>query len=224
VLAALGIVWLVCRGGGGDGATGQGPSRVTTAGSVSRDVIVVPPPVRYADSTVQRLAARLRAGDLRSRVEAAHALAALGPRAYEAVPALLNAMARRSCEIEFSQAVGKAMKAIGASALPALAAALRSRLPAARFHAASALAKLGPTAAPAVGALVDALEGDPDYSVRSNAATALGAIGPAASSALPALLRAAGNPNEKLTHDPARAELRIRARVAQIQVRGGEGR
>jgi len=221
VVAGL-LIWLLSRSGGTGGGTKEPKDSKPTA-SPSRDVTLVPTPSSYAHAEVSHQVARLRSPDLRWRVEAAKGLAAMGPRAYEAVPALLNAMARKSCEIEFSQAVGKAMKAIGVQALPALANALRSPVAQARFHAASALAKLGPTAAPAVNLLADVLDRDPDYSVRSNAAAALGAIGPAAEPALPALRRAAGNPNEKLTHDPERAELRVRARMAMLQVRGGAG-
>ncbi|MBM4034306.1 MAG: hypothetical protein FJ291_21385 [Planctomycetes bacterium] len=217
-LALLGAVWLLVRPGT-DSATPATDGGRPTA-SVERDVILVSVPASYTDAGVGRLASQLRSSDLRSRVEAANALAALGPRAAEAVPALLNAMGRGSSEIEFARAVGKAMKAIGAAAVPRLIGALRSEAAKARFHAAGALAKLGPEAAGAVAALAEALEGDPDYSVRSNAAVALGAIGPAASSALPALRRVAGNPNEKLTGDPARAELRVRARMAMDQVKG----
>jgi HEAT repeat protein len=218
-MALGGIVWLLTRPGEDAGGTGPTGSGRPTA-SVERDVILVSVPASYSDASVERLARQLRSSDLRSRVEAANALAALGPRAGEAVPALLNAMGRAASEIEFARAVGKAMKAIGPAAVPRLVSALRSDVPKARFHAAGALAKLGPDAAGAVAALTEALEADPDYSVRSNAAVALGAIGPAASSALPALRRAAGGPNEKLTGDPARAELRVRARMAMDQVKG----
>ncbi len=218
-VALLGIVWLLTRPGEEGGTTrATGSSRPVA--SVSRDVTLVSVPTSYSDASVGRLAGQLRSSDLRSRVEAANALAALGPRAQEAIPALLNAMGRMSSELEFSRAVGKAMKAIGAAAVPQLAGALRSGVPKARFHAAAALARLGPEAAPAVSALVEALEGDSDYSVRSNAAAALGAIGPAAASALPALRRAAGNPNEKLTSDPARAEVRVQANRAMDQIKG----
>lgn len=177
-------------------------------------------PTSYSDSSVGQLAGELRASNLRTRMAAANALAALGPRAREAIPALLNAMARPSSEIEFSRAVSKALKAIGAAGVPQLVSVLRTGGAKARFHAAGALAKLGPDAAGAVAALAEAVENDADYSVRSNAASALGAIGAAAAAALPALRQAAGNPNEKLTHDAARAELRVRAQMAIGQIKG----
>lgn len=223
VAAGLVVCLVLSRSGAKEGGT-QEPNGTRPTASPTRDVLVVPMPESYARAEVAQQVARLRSRDLGWRVGAANALAAMGPRAYEAVPALLNAMARKSCEIEFSQAVDKAMKAIGVQALPALANALRSNVAQARFHAASALARLGPAAAPAVNLLAEALETDPDYSVRSNAADALGAMGPAAASAMPALRRAAGNPNEKLTGDPARAQLRVRARMAMLKVRGGAGK
>ncbi|MBM4040065.1 MAG: HEAT repeat domain-containing protein [Planctomycetes bacterium] len=218
VIAGLAALLLLGRSRGTNGH-----AREPNDSKAARGDLIVPMPQSYMHTDVAHQVARLRSPDLRWRVEAANTLATMGPRAYEAVPALLNAMARKSCEIEFSQAADKALKAIGASALPALADALRSNAPQARFHAASALAKLGPAAAPAVNLLAEVLESDPDYSVRSCAADALGAIGPAASPALPALRRAAGNPSEKLTGDTERAQLRVRARMAMLKIRGGTG-
>jgi len=178
--------------------------------------------VSYSDRGVARGGEQLAARRLADRVAAARALASLGPRAAEAVPALLHALSKPSCEIEMQAACQKALKAIGPAATPELVAALRSGQPKMRFQAAMAIVKLGPLARDAVGPLTGALENDPDYSVRTAAATALGAIGPAASPALGALKRAAGNPNQKLTHDPQRAELRVRAWSALREIREGK--
>lgn len=226
VLAAVGALWLANRGGRAPAAAttpGASPS-ASPAATPTRDVTVVSVPASYSDPAVARFAAQLRAPALRSRVEAAESLAALGPRAREAVPALLNAMARKNSEIEFARAVSKAIKAIGPAAVPPLAAALRSGNPQARFHAAAALNRLGPDGAGATDALIEVLEGDEDMTVRSNAAVALGAIGPAASAALPALKRAAGNPNERLGGNAAKAELRVRAQMAIDQIKGTIGK
>jgi HEAT repeat protein len=137
------------------------------------------------------------------------------------VPALLAGLARPSPGIEFQMAVGKALKAIGPSAVPPLRAALRAGQARTRFYAARALSKLGPAAAPAVPALIDVLEHDRDYGVRGSAAAALGAIGPPAHKAMPALRRAAGNPNTPFSGDPERDELRVAAQMALRQLRDG---
>ncbi len=213
------IVWLLSRPGG-EGRASRGTEGARPTASVSRDVTLVSVPASYSDASVARLTRQLRSPDLRSRVEAANGLAARGPGAVEAVPALLNAMGRTSCELEFSRAVGKAIKAIGAPAVPALVNALRSGGAGARFQAALGLAKLGPEAAEAVAPLSEVLEGDPDFTVRANAAVALGAIGSAASKALPALRRAAGDTNKEFSNDPARDELRVRASMAIDQIKG----
>lgn len=221
-LALIAVFWLLSRRGSGDGdaprpaqhTPGQAP-----AASTNRDVTLVSVPASYSDAAVGRLAAQLRSPDLRTRVAAANALAGLGPSAREATSALLNALARRNSEIEFERAVSKAMKAIGPAAVPQLVEVLRGGGAQARFHAAAALSRLGPDAAGALSALIEALESDPDMSVRSSAAVALGAIGPPAEAALPALRRAVGNPNERLTHDAARAELRVRAQMAIGQIK-----
>lgn len=225
-LALAGLVWALTRRDDGPAARGTpgAPAGVPAGASPTRDVTVVSVPASYSEAGVARLAAQLRAPSLRSRVEAAESLAALGPRAREAVPALLNAMARRNSEIEFARAVSKAIKAIGAAAVPQLVAVLRSGSSQARFQAAAALNRLGPDGAGATDALIEVLEGDEDMAVRSNAAVALGAIGPAASAALPALKRAAGNPNERLGGNAAKAELRVRAQMAIDQIKGAIGK
>jgi len=225
-VAVLGFVCFVASRreeteGGGQTSQPYGPSSSGTRAAY-REPSGVELPTSYASRDVDRLAAQLGARDLRSRIAAAQAIAAMGPGASEAVPALLDAMARKSLEIELSRVLDKAVKAIGPMAVPGLIAALRAGSPKARFVAATAIAQLGPAAAGAVQPLISVVESDPDYSVRSNAAAALGAIGPGASAALPAL-RKVGGANTKLTHDPGRAELCVRARVAidQIQEKAG---
>ena len=220
--ALLIVGLLLLLGGGGGGAKPSG-NATPAAGSAHGESSGIAVPTSYTDASVGRLAGQLRARDLRPRLDAAKALAGLGPRAREAVPTLLDAMARPSNEIEFAMALGKAMKAVGPAAVLPIIGILKSGTTKARFVAASALGKLGPDAAGAVQALVQALENDPDTSVRATAASALGAIGAAASSALPTLREAAGNPNETLTHNPQRAELRVRAQVAMDQIKGKMG-
>jgi HEAT repeat protein len=59
-----------------------------------------------------------------------------------------------------------------------------------RVEAATALAAAGPSAAPAVPALIEALNNDSDPLVRRLSAYALGQIGPAAKEAIPSLTAA----------------------------------
>jgi len=175
--------------------------------------------VNYSDREVARLARQLDAEQIRTRTAAAKTLAGMGPRAKEAMPALLEALGRPAAGIEFERAVGQAIQAIGPAALPELLTALKSNDTQTRTCAATALGKIGPSASGAVQALIGALESDRDYGVRSSAAAALGAIGPGAKAALPALKRAAGSPMAKLTDNPADSELRVRARMAIDQIR-----
>jgi HEAT repeat protein len=177
-------------------------------------------PRHFADADVGRLAEQLGSRDLAARTAAARTLAALGPRAKDAVPELLDCMAKTASGIEFEVAVAKAMKSIGAAGLPDLLAALGSADPRRRFTAARALAKLGPLAASATPQLVAALERDRDDAVRASAATALGAIGPPAAAALPALRSLVGNPNTPFTGIPAKDELRVAAQMAMKKIQG----
>ncbi len=82
-----------------------------------------------------------------------------------------------------------------------------------REGAATALGRLGPDAAPAVPALIEAFE-DPDDYVRWKAAEALGEIGPAAKDALPMLDAAANAKQIDVITQAA-------ARKAVQQIRGG---
>ena len=210
-VVAGGVVAAVLVRSGGGSASRRGPT-AHAGGQTRREAVV------YSSHEVGRWGRQLHARGLRARLAAAQALARMGPRAAEAVPDLLAAMARRSAEIEFRMALGRAVRAMGSSAVPYLVAALGSEAPRTRFDAAQALAKLGPEARGALEPLIEVVERDRDYSVRACAAAALGAIGPPAAAALPALRRAAGNPNEPLTHDAPRSELRVRARMAIDQI------
>src|SRR5215213_5627446 len=72
-------------------------------------------------------------------------------------------------------------------------AMVRGSDPTEQAQGALGLAKLGPAAAPAVPALVDALK-SPDQLVKQNAALALGDVGPEARAAVPALTVALTDP------------------------------
>jgi len=225
LVAALALVVLTRRDRGETAKAAPATSASHGSASAYRpEPTGIQEPSSYSDGSVGRLAAQLRARDLRTRTAAAQALTAMGPQASEAIPALLEAMAKPNVEIELSRALTRTLKAIGPAAVPNLVAALRTSGPRGRFQAAMALATLGPTAAGAVQPLIAALESDADSSVRTGAATALGSIGPSASAALPALRKAVGNPNEKLSGDPQRAELRVRAQMAIDQIKGILGR
>jgi HEAT repeat protein len=141
----------------------------------------------------------------------------MGPRAREAIPALLKAMSRKGAAIEVTINVARAIKAIGVSAIPDYIDCLESGDPGVRFSAAQVLGEFGEKAEPAVDALVEALENDEDMNVRLSAAAALGRIGRAAHAAVPALRRVRGSINKPLTGDPE-AELRARAQAALNQI------
>jgi HEAT repeat protein len=179
-------------------------------------------PRAYTDADVGRLAEQLGSRDLAARTAAARTLATLGPRAKDAVPELLDCMAKPALGIEFEVAVAKALKSIGAAAMPDLLAALGSGDPRRRFTAARALAKLGPQAAGATQRLVAVLERDPDDGVRSSAAAALGAIGQPAAAAVPALRSLVGNPNTPFTGNPKTDELRVAAQMALKKIQEGK--
>ena len=142
---------------------------------------------------MRRLVERLNDKDEpeRDRVAAAEALADLGPRARDAVPALVGILAQKHPPILLERAVGKTLRAIGRDAVPELVALLKAGKVATRLGATKALEIIGRAAKAAVEPLIKALETDDDYGVRIGAARALGAIGPGAAGALPALRKAA---------------------------------
>ena len=148
-----------------------------------------------------------------SRRSALEALKELGTEARGAVPALIELAKRGGGESgEVTEALGGtgsegaarvlmeglgekdygepayALRRLGPAAVPELVKALDSgRHPAV---VARILGELGPTAKPAVPALIRALRG----AARKSAAAALGEIGPAAKSAVPALTAAVADP------------------------------
>ena len=161
--------------------------------------------------------------DPRTASGAAEALGRMGPDATDAVPALTEAM--RGTNIVLCRLAAKALSQVGRAALPQLLVHLRHRDPFVRGEAALALGWMGPAAATAVFALIEALKaGDtgrrlaplvadgsrtpatpvtpavagPADGCRVNAALALGRIGPAAAAAVPALQQVAADPHEPL--------------------------
>ena len=150
-------------------------------------------PRAIEDGTVRRLVERVNDKDEpeRDRVAAAEALAKLGPRAGDAVPALVGILAQKHPPILLERAADKALRAIGRDAAPELVALLKAGKVATRLGATKALETIGPAATAAVEPLIKAMETDDDYGVRIGAARALGAIGAGAAAALPALRKAA---------------------------------
>ena len=101
-----------------------------------------------------------------------------------------------------------ALSRIGDAAVPALIETLNDPDQQVRAQAATALARMGPKAGPAIDALVHALD-DPNEEVRRGAARALGQIGPEAEEAVPALIQAIKDPRNKPHEQPVEVEKEI---------------
>lgn len=125
-----------------------------------------------------------------ARISAAERLAAIGPAAEGAVPALIEALGNRNRVVSLDEDLpGKAAVAlarIGPAAIPPLVKALTHEDDLIRGGAGDALGRIGPDADCAVPAIVEALE-DERMIVRATAARALGTMGPRAAPAAPAL-------------------------------------
>lgn len=163
------------------------------------------PTAPVVDAEVERLAAELAQSDAGTRRRAAQELAARGPAAAPAVPALVTALADRSPDVRLRSA--EALGRIGPSAsaaAPALAAALRDSDPLVPAEAAKALGLLGDAAAPAAEALGSAL-GHKDVAVRREAARALARMGRRAEPALSALVAALSDKDKTVCAQAARA-------------------
>ncbi len=119
------------------------------------------------------------------------ALGDIGPSAEVAVPALRNVLSDEDLDVRLKAA--KALWQISRQpddVLPAFTAILENGTDDQRCDAAERLKEMGPWAAPAVPALVNAVKNDSYEYARCNAAEALGEIGPEAVSAIPALATA----------------------------------
>ena len=138
----------------------------------------LPKPIRLA------VLGRVSAPDAKNiRSTAARTLAAIGPDAKSAVPALTQALHSGDANLRW-EAAG-ALSRIGGPGLPHLASALADKDPAVRRAAASVLGDLGPDATMAAPALLKALGDQYDY-VRVAAATSLSKLG---TNALPFLMQ-----------------------------------
>lgn len=150
----------------------------------------------YGAPAPERLAAALNDPDFRVRWHAAAALMQIRRSAHAAAPALRRAMDDEEWLVR--NAAGRALEDVAdKQSVPMLAEALQDQSAETRYHAARALARVGPGSAPAVPVLVAALR-DPDWEVRMESAWALSAVGPGAAAAEPALLTALRDPDPQV--------------------------
>jgi len=150
----------------------------------------------FGPSATKRLAEALRDPDARVRWHAAAALMQLGRGARQAGPALRRAM--DDAEWPVRNAAGRALEDVAdEETVPLLAEALTDPSAETRYHAARALARVGPGSAEAVPVLTAALS-DADWEVRMESAWALAAVGGAAAASQPALLLALHDPDPQV--------------------------
>jgi HEAT repeat protein len=124
---------------------------------------IVVPLVRMGSAAVPALVEALKQEG--GNKEAATVLGLIGPRAADAVPALMEVLKDRHTPADRREAAAFALGRIGTPAadiVPALIAALKDEKPEVRQRAADALAWIGPPAREAVAALVAAIKDDDD--------------------------------------------------------------
>src|SRR5439155_17557853 len=129
-------------------------------------------------------------GSVEEREAAARSLGAIGTSAAKAVPDLVSAMATKRIQVGTAVPALVALGYTPVEAVPLLIAQLRastnSPVP---LNSVRCLGLIGAPAAPAVPALIDALQ-NTESRARAPVAFALGQIGPKGSMAVPALTRA----------------------------------
>ncbi len=141
-----------------------------------------------ADLPIERWEGELASDDPPRQVGAARAIAAAGPAAVEAIPALLGAI-ERTWDPEVVRESTRAIAAMGDAAVPLLVAELEAGSSFEAPAVLAALAELGPKARDAVPVLVELLEVH-----GQSAAQTLGRIGPEAVEPLVGVLRDASAP------------------------------
>jgi HEAT repeat protein len=132
---------------------------------------------RADETSAEKLAQTLRSADGSAQLKACEALAAMGPKAKAALPALVEALKSDKADLQWRAAL--AIGAIGSGAddaVPALTKALASDNPKVRAYAAHALGEIGPAAQSAASALIK-LAVDKDQYVRREVRDALPLIG-----------------------------------------------
>jgi HEAT repeat protein len=135
---------------------------------------------------VADLIAKVKVGD----AKAAYTLGEMGPKAKDAIPALIAALQKMPMPGDaMPDNAALALGKIGPDAVPALIDVLKdSKAEKAWQYAATALKGIGPAAKEAVPVLVDVAKGSNDPLAPLLAVDALGAIGPAAKGAVPTLV------------------------------------
>jgi tRNA A-37 threonylcarbamoyl transferase component Bud32 len=169
------------------------------------------PATPAVDPELERLTAELGDRDAATRRRAAQELAARGPLAAQAVPALVVALSDRSPDVRLraAEALGRIGPAAAAGSM-ALAGALRDTDALVPAEAAKALGLLGDAAAPAASALGSALS-HRDVAVRREAARALARMGRRAEPALAPLVTALSDKDKTVCAQAARALGRLGA-------------
>ncbi|MGE3806225.1 MAG: HEAT repeat domain-containing protein, partial [Gemmataceae bacterium] len=153
----------------------------------------------------------VQSGDKQVRESAIRAIGELGPKAEEAIPALIEAMKKRdnvglgtmvkgrddgyapnstreSAVWALLQIGPKGKEALARSGLTILLEGLKDKDPSVRDHTLTALGQLGPLAKPAIPEMVRCLA-DPSTSVSHSAQFALQSVGPEAAPAVLACLK-----------------------------------
>ncbi|HEY4234909.1 MAG TPA: HEAT repeat domain-containing protein [Lacipirellulaceae bacterium] len=151
-------------------------------------------------STIDATIVQLASKDAAQQASAAEALAQLGPDARPAAAALVRACSTDDDSIR--EWVTSALESLGpppAEQLNDLIPLVGNKSLDVAYWAATLLGRLGAAAKPAIPALISALQGSAEKSVRERAAWALGQIGTTASSALPALREAAASREPRLS-------------------------
>jgi lysophospholipase L1-like esterase len=164
-------------------------------------------PARPADASRSSVA-DLADPDPRRRRVAARELGASDDRA--ALPALFAALADPSEAVRWAAALALHRLGPGPEDVARLEAALHSEDPYVRSFAAYSLGSLGPAAAPALPALVEAYRRE-EREGRGAAVGALGVLGPVAAAALPDLVAGLKNPVNHRRWSAARAIGRLGA-------------
>ena len=136
--------------------------------------------------TVSELIVELKKGD-KSKLGALEQLEALGEKAAEAAPALVELLPDKNEDVRLAAAI--VLGKIGKPAVEPLVKALDSKDADVRFYAVWSLAFVGPNAKIAEPALLKAMS-DPAAPVRRKAAYALGRIGADAQAVAPVLVAA----------------------------------
>ncbi len=150
---------------------------------------LVTPGAEAGKRPVAELISELKKGDA-EKLKAIEEIEALGDKAADAVPALVELLSAKSEDVRLHTAM--AMAKIGEPAVEPLTKALSASDSSVRFYAAWGLAFVGPRAKHATPALVKAMS-DPAADVRRKAAYALGRVDPDPELVVAALVNALGD-------------------------------